>query len=55
MGIDFTGDLDLPLPEGEEWDEELGLISFLFLTFYVFFLLIHVCPYNNCIYTQMLA
>lgn len=27
-GTDFTGDPDLPLPEGEEWDEELGMISF---------------------------
>jgi len=25
---DFTGDPDLPLPEGDEWDEELGMISF---------------------------
>ena len=30
-GTDFIGDLDLPLPEGEDWDEELGMIlSFVF-------------------------
>ena len=29
-GIDFTGDPDLPLPEGEDWDEELGENHFLF-------------------------
>jgi len=23
-GIDFTGEPNLPLPEGEDWDEELG-------------------------------
>ena len=27
-GTDFTRDLDLPLLEGEEWDEELGMILF---------------------------
>lgn len=36
-GTDFTGDPDLPLPEGEEWDEELGVISsdFMFYDFFV--------------------
>jgi len=29
-GTNFTRDLDLPLPEGEDWDEELGKISFCF-------------------------
>ena len=29
-GTNFTGDPDLPLPEGEEWDEELGMISSFF-------------------------
>ena len=33
-GADFTEDPDLPLPEGEEWDEELGMTSLLFF-FYV--------------------
>ena len=28
VGTDFTGDPDLLPPEGEEWDEELGMISF---------------------------
>ena len=26
----FTGDLDLPLPEGEDWDEYLGKTHFKF-------------------------
>ena len=30
---DFTGDLDLPLPEGDDWDEELGMTSLFY--FYV--------------------
>ena len=34
---DFTGDPDLPLPEGEDWDEELGMICFYFLCFMIFF------------------
>ena len=33
---DFTGDLDLPLPEGEDWDEELGKTLFDFMYFMVF-------------------
>ena len=33
-GTNFTGDPDLPLPEGDDWDEELGMISSLFY-FYV--------------------
>ena len=41
-GTDFTGDPDLPLLEGDDWDEELGKTScFLFFMFYVF-LLIHI-------------
>ena len=28
-GTDFTGDPDLPLPEGDNWDEGLGKIIFL--------------------------
>jgi len=35
-GTDFTGDLDLPLPKGEEWDEEPSMISFYFLCFMIF-------------------
>ena len=27
-GTDFTGDPDLPLPEGEDWDEALGKTHF---------------------------
>jgi len=34
---DFTRDLDLPLPEGEDWDEELGETHFYFYEFYDFF------------------
>ena len=26
-GTDFTGDPDLLLPEGDDWDEELGMTS----------------------------
>lgn len=33
----FTGEPDLPLPEREEWDEELAMISFLILCFMIFF------------------
>ena len=29
VGIDFTGDADLPLLEGEDWDEVLGKTHFL--------------------------
>ena len=31
---DFTGDPNLPFPEGDDWDEELGMTSSLFY-FYV--------------------
>ena len=27
-GTNFTRDPDLPLPEGDDWDEELGMILF---------------------------
>ena len=51
-GTDFTGDPDLPLPEGEEWDEELGMIYLFF--FYVLcifcFFSIHACPDDSCMY-----
>ena len=53
----FTGDPNLPLLEGEEWDEELGMISSFFcsLMFYVFsfFLSIHACSDDSCMYVQM--
>ena len=29
-GTYFTGDEDLPLPEGDDWDEALGKTHFLF-------------------------
>ena len=35
-GTDFTRDPDLPLLEGEDWDEELGMICFYFLCFMIF-------------------
>ena len=44
-GTDFTGDPDLPLPEGEDWDEELGKNSF---CFDVFMYLIFFC--NTCMF-----
>ena len=56
-GTNFMDDPDLPLPEGEEWDEELGMISS-FLMFYVFsffFFLIHACSDDSCMYMKMLA
>jgi len=41
-GTDFTGDPDLPLPKGDDWDEELGKTSyFLILCLYVFFVNTH--------------
>ena len=37
-GTDFTGDPDLPLPEGDDWHEELGMTHSLFdFIFYDFF------------------
>ena len=42
-GTNFTGDPDLPLPEGDDWDEELGKTScFLILCLYVFFVNTHL-------------
>ena len=32
-GTDFTGDPDLLLPEGEDWDEELGMTIFSFFMY----------------------
>ena len=51
-GTNFMGDPDLPLPEGEEWEEDLGMI-FYFLTLlciFIFFLSIHACSDDNCMY-----
>ena len=36
-GTEFMGDPDLPLPEGEDWDEELGVTLFYFYFFMIFF------------------
>ena len=36
-GTDFTGDPDLPLPEGDDWDEELGKTSYFLFYVYMFF------------------
>ena len=37
-GTNFMGDPDIPLPEGEEWEEELGMIfSFYFFMYFHFF------------------
>ena len=36
-GTDFTGDPDLPLSEGEDWDEALGKTHFYFHEYYYFF------------------
>ena len=35
-GTDFIGDPDLLLPEGEDWDEELGKTLFNFMSFMIF-------------------
>ena len=46
-GTDFTGDPYLPLPEGEDWDEDLGKTHFLiFMSVMIFFN--YVCL-NPCI------
>ena len=54
-GTDFTGDPNLPLPEGDDWDKELGKI--LLFIFYVFmiFLVIHVRSNNDFMCMQTLA
>ena len=41
-GTSFMGDPDLPLPEGEEWEEELGMYS-LILMFSIFFVFFNTC------------
>ena len=43
MGTDFTEDPDLPLPEGEEWDEDLGM--FFFYVLYIFFVFVNTCMF----------
>ena len=37
-GTDFRRDLDLPLPEGEDWDEELGMTLLIFFYAFMIFL-----------------
>ena len=54
-GTDFTGDPDLPLPEGDDWDKELGMIFFFIFIFYDFFLVIHARPNNIFMCMQMSA
>ena len=56
-GTNFMGDSDLPLPEGEEWNEELCMISLFFDVLCIFFLFlsIHACSDDSCMYMQMLA
>ena len=41
-GTNFTRDPDLSLPEGEDWDEELGETHFLFSWVYDFLVYMHV-------------
>ena len=53
-GTYFTGDPDLPLPEGDDWDEELGKIVFLIFMLYDF-LLIHVRSDSSYMHMQMSA
>ena len=47
-GTDFTGDPDLPLPEGDDWDEELGVT--LFFDFYVFVIIFVIHVHSNNIF-----
>ena len=55
-GTDFTGDPDLPLSDGEDWDEEIGTSSFFFILYlYDFILLVHACPNDLYMHMQMLA
>ena len=42
-GTDFTSDPDIPLPEGDDWDEEFGKIVFFIFLFYDFF--VNTCPF----------
>ena len=54
FGTYFTDDLDLPLPEGEDWDEYLGETHFLkFYKYYDFF--IYVCSNIKSMCLQMLS
>ena len=50
-GTNFTGDPDLPLIEGEEWDEGLGMISLFFdvLCIFCFCQYMHVLMTVVCI------
>ena len=41
----FTGDLDLPLPEGEGWDESLGKTHF--FNFYEYYDLFWYVYFDN--------
>ena len=43
-GTNFMGDPDLPLPEGEEWEEELGMI-FSFWCFMYFHFFVNTCMF----------
>ena len=55
-GTDFTGDPDLPLPDGEDWDEELGKNSIFFDVIYICDF-VNTCLFSNSVYMciQMLA
>ena len=48
-GIDFTGDPNLPLPEGEDWDEALGKTHFFIFMSIMIFFVIYVLKLNPCV------
>ena len=54
-GINFTGDPDIPLPDGEDCDEELGMILSSLIFMFYDFLVIHVRSNNSFICMQMSA
>ena len=42
-GMDFTSDVDLPLLEGDDWDEALGkTLFFILMSIMNFFFVMHV-------------
>ena len=48
-GTNFTGDPDLPLLEGEDWDEDLGKTHFLIFMSIMNFFFMYVLNLNPCI------
>ena len=55
FGTDFTDDLDLPLLEGEDWDEYLGETHFLIFMSIMIFFFTYACFDIKSMRLQMLA